>query len=458
MFFELLIVVYLVLFAVLVMRKLDWALYVLVFSLPSYLIRFQVFGIPMTLLEGMVLLVFAGWLVRKFKICNSRFKIQDSKFKIQNSRFAIQDSRFKIGGVDDFRFSIFSFRTLKYFKLAIMLFVVASTVSLFVAPDLRAAAGIWKAYIIEPILFLIVFVDTIRTRERVRNIIWALGLSTVIPGILAIVQKFTGIWIPNEFWAAEETRRVTSVYGYPNAIGLYFAPIITLLIGITVARLRPLFGARNIILGFIIAIGLLSVLFAQSKGAMLGIFVGTVFYAIFWKGKRMLFAGAIVLALIAGSMYSPAVDLKGNYTVSGGGSLEIRIQQWKETKELLKTRPVLGAGLAGYQTRVAPFHEKDYIEIFLYPHNIFLNFWVETGLLGLVAVVWLLALCYRLLLKPNSLQSTMFSLPVAGALTALIVHGLVDVPYFKNDLAVLFWILIGLVYIGYLQSNLKKEV
>jgi hypothetical protein len=33
------------------------------------------------------------------------------------------------------------------------------------------------------------------------------------------------------------------------------------------------------------------------------------------------------------------------------------------------------------------------------------------------------------------------ALPV---IIAILVHGLVDVPYFKNDLAVLFWMLIAL--------------
>ncbi len=29
-------------------------------------------------------------------------------------------------------------------------------------------------------------------------------------------------------------------------------------------------------------------------------------------------------------------------------------------------------------------------------------------------------------------------------MTALLIHGLVDVPYFKNDLAMLFWIIYAL--------------
>ena len=43
-------------------------------------------------------------------------------------------------------------------------------------------------------------------------------------------------------------------------------------------------------------------------------------------------------------------------------------------------------------------------------------------------------------------------------MTVLLIHGLVDVPYFKNDLAVLFWIIIGLIIINkkYDKENLQQ--
>ena len=37
-----------------------------------------------------------------------------------------------------------------------------------------------------------------------------------------------------------------------------------------------------------------------------------------------------------------------------------------------------------------------------------------------------------------------FAVMMASAMIALVVHGLVDVPYFKNDLAMLFWLLLAL--------------
>ncbi len=32
-----------------------------------------------------------------------------------------------------------------------------------------------------------------------------------------------------------------------------------------------------------------------------------------------------------------------------------------------------------------------------------------------------------------------------AAMVVIVIHGLVDTPYFKNDLAILFWLIIGLL-------------
>ena len=101
---------------------------------------------------------------------------------------------------------------------------------MFVGPELRAAAGMWKAYFIEPILFLVVLVMTIKKQDL--NKIWgALAVSVLVLAMVAIYQKVTGQLINNEFWAAAATRRVMSVFEYPNALALYLSPIIVILAG-----------------------------------------------------------------------------------------------------------------------------------------------------------------------------------------------------------------------------------
>lgn len=43
-----------------------------------------------------------------------------------------------------------------------------------------------------------------------------------------------------------------------------------------------------------------------------------------------------------------------------------------------------------------------------------------------------------------------------SAMIVIIVHGLVDVPYFKNDLAVMFWLFLAMM--GTINLELKQAI
>jgi uncharacterized ion transporter superfamily protein YfcC len=51
---------------------------------------------------------------------------------------------------------------------------------------------------------------------------------------------------------------------------------------------------------------------------------------------------------------------------------------------------------------------------------------------------------YKLALK-NHDQFSWLILGLILTMLAVIIHGIVDVPYFKNDLAILFWLWLALV-------------
>ena len=424
MFYNVLLSTYFILFAALSCLRLNWAVYLIIFALPGYLIRFQIFGIPMTLLESMILILFLALAIKK----SGNLEIRKLKQIIINHK-------------------------LYYF---IILFLSAATVSVFVSPDPRAALGIWKAYFIEPILFLLVFVSVI-DKYKLKNIFLAFSSSAFLLSLIAIYQKITGNLISNSFWAAEATRRVTSVFEYPNALALYLPPIIILIIGFGIAQIKKVknwnFNNYLFIIYHLLFVGIVvaSTIFTKSKGAIIAILAGLIFYAIFYKNYHKYFISLLTIIFISLYLYIfifGLPDLRGVATVDGGDSITTRINMWQETWAMLKDRPIFGAGLAGYQTIIAPYHQKNYIEIFLYPHNIFLTFWSEIGLLGLVVFLLIIAWFYKIGFNKNLLVAH-YPLPIVlmASMTTLLIHGLVDTPYFKNDLSVLFWLLIGSIII-----------
>jgi len=67
-----------------------------------------------------------------------------------------------------------------------------------------------------------------------------------------------------------------------------------------------------------------------------------------------------------------------------------------------------------------------------------------------------LAFSFKLLAVRDN-QDKFVVLGLLCAMVVIIVHGLVDVPYFKNDLAVMFWALVAMISAQCLTHNKRNE-
>jgi len=475
------IIVFLILYLYLSIKRLDWSLMVLLFLLPTYLIRFKIgvpglsgAEIPITLLEAMIWIVFIIWFYQNHKMVLVNLK---NKFKINN---------FKLKIVSDYPF-----------KWEMILLLIVSFIAAGISGFSNEALGVWKAYFFEPLLLFIAAFNIFGKNEesfkkKYFKMIIPLACSAFIISLFAVYQKITGHFIPKPLWSAEATRRVTSVFGYPNAVGLYLESIILLMVGFVISKtkataLKPLNDKWKIIfLVITILISILAIIFAKSVGASLGVGAGIICFALFANKKSRI--SAIIFLLVAAigiATYQPARHQALKYLTLNDFSGQVRKAQWKETWEMLKVDNhwLWGSGLSSYQNVIKPFHKegifvKDYddpdaqrklvfneeyrkahwqpLEIYLYPHNIILNFWTELGLAGLLLFAWIIVKYLFLGVKSLKLKVENERYLMVGlicAMVVMVVHGLVDVPYFKNDLAVIFWIL--MVMMG--SVNIKKD-
>ena len=189
-------------------------------------------------------------------------------------------------------------------------------------------------------------------------------------------------------------------------------------------------------------LSLIATALAQSEAAIVAIMATLLLAGLVNKNtRRLTVAGTLALGALV--LLSPwRADVVGKLTLQDYSG-QVRLSQWSETMNLLQDRWLLGTGLSGYPTALEPYHQATHYEIFQYPHNIILNIWVELGLLGFIAVA---LLGWQLLARGRSIK--LASLAEYAALFALIeiaIHGLVDVPYLKNDLAILTWLLIAIL-------------
>jgi O-antigen ligase len=384
-----------IIFAIIAVRDFRLAVFLLMASLPAYLLRLEIIGFPTTLLELMIGVVTIFWLINLTK------EKKDWSF-------------------------------LKPWLLPISLLVVAGVIGVVVAPDKTSALGIFKAFLIEPILFFIILRTTLKKFDDAEVALMFLGLGALLVAGFAVFQKFTGLSIPIP-WDVEG--RVTGIFPYPNAVGLYLGPIIILGLGALSRSLEAEFYPRA---GFWLLVTILSIVaifFSQTEAAWLAIPAALLVTRIFINRPR---AFAIILAVPI-LIISLSVPIFREKILLQDYSGSVRLKQWSETTNMLKDHLLFGAGLSGYQTALEPYHVFKEIEIFQYPHNIVLNIWTELGLIGLLAFIFFAWQTIRQFRSAKKIDSPFYWLTLA-CLTVLVemtIHGLVDVPFFKNDLAML---------------------
>jgi O-antigen ligase len=278
--------------------------------------------------------------------------------------------------------------------------------------------------------------------------------------IFAVIQNFTGANLPAAYYYPN-VKRLTSIFSYPNALSLLTAGISGFLVTYYICSQRKWEYLTVGILGIFLS------WWAVSQGALLAILFAFILFGAVKlykklktrKRKYLFFLIVISLALIFFNsslwtkvnqqLFHPVLDLQAT-------SLEIRSSQWQETYALLKDNWFRGTGLNAYQIKLVSYHKTAWLEIFLYPHNVFLNFWVELGLLGLLAFLLILYFIGREI-KKLFFEKNNLAWPLLIFWLILLIQGLADVPYFKNDLSLLFFVFLALTAQAKNTKTIYKE-
>ncbi|HEX5429960.1 MAG TPA: O-antigen ligase family protein [Patescibacteria group bacterium] len=386
-------------FALIAYFKPTFAVGLILALLPTYLVRFQFGALPTTLLELLLIVFLAVTLAKNF------WRLAELK---------------NLGKLNWF----------------IAAFVLAGIISAAISPDRHAALGILKAFILEPVLFFYALRLTLRKIQDLTTPLNLMFLSAILISLAGILQYATFIHLPLRFWGTgAEVERITSVFDYPNALALYLAPLCSFFFAGFVFGGRVL-NRKNLFIGLLIMIAALALTY--SRGAWLAFAVSVlVILAPKYPIKKVALAAAAIAAVL---LIIPQSRQRLALTAHDPSS-EARIDLMQAAEVRLERNPILGNGLAGFRTTLE--QQNFHGEILNYPHNIFFNFWIEMGALGLISFF---AVMIAAIARWN-INPAWFKTAALVYLLALFIHGLVDVPYFKNDLSILFWFVISIFYI-----------
>ncbi len=326
--------------------------------------------------------------------------------------------------------------------ILVALFFLSGLVAMLVKGVDRDKLGQFLVLFFQPIsLFFIsgyIFSKFPRAKELfLKTCYFFLALA----GIYAVVQYATLWGLPQAFWGnSNEPKRAVSFFIHPNFYALLCAPLLGFLLPDVFASLK---AKSHNLKAFLWVIGSAGLLLSLSRAGWLGLGAALAVYLIFAADKKIRIAigiAAMVLVILIVSV----PNLRWRFTLPfyGEKSAVSRLSLWQTGWKGISEAPITGLGLTGFAKNWQRLNtDAGLTESHNFPHNIFLDFWIETGLFGLFSFVGLVFLFIKNGLKN---RSDLFKLGTALFLTALIFQGLVDNPYFKNDLAMVFWIILSL--------------
>jgi O-antigen ligase len=335
----------------------------------------------------------------------------------------------------------------KLIIVLVSLFFLASLISLFVNGIDLAKFGQWLVLYVLPIGLakqLYYFIKTeVINKQTILNYIYVFLFAV---GVLAILQYFFLIGLPQDFWGnANEPKRAIGFFIHPNGFSLFITPLLAYLLPSVKTRLENLkrqvwsWNTAAILAWIFGAIGLF---LSLSRGGWLGLLVAGVIFVLFTSSKKMILGYVLAGLVVLGIIFAvPNFRYRVMLPFMGEKSTVARFSLWETGGKMIKDSPVLGQGIHGFNYNWDKFNTDAGLEHYNFPHNFVLNAWVDLGLLGILS--WLGIVALGIFYGVEN-RAKPYAFGLALFLIAILVHGLIDIPYFKNDLALIFWMILAL--------------
>ena len=382
--------------------------------LPLYVVRFKYGPISTTLLEGLVLATIAVYIVARWREHSLRFH-----------------------------------RT--PYDIPIALLLVAGAIAVFVPADKWHALGLYRAFFVEPVAIFYVGVDLLRRPAETRWVLLGLGVGSSIFAVMNIIA-FAVAYVEGTIVLGSPP---TALYTSSPEVAMFLEPPLALAAGFVLFSSE---GRDRLLAIAWMAFLLPALALTLSRGAYFALAVLVAVAVISNRRRLWIAAGVAAAAVVAVFLllqiplvqrrFAGQFDLGNSQTTIRG-----RLSIFTDTLSGLRDHPIFGVGLGDYHYLFRGTISE------IYPHDVWLTFWVEIVLLGLIAFAAIyFGLLYRGLRAMPHVQG--FYQPLLwGALGALIlwgVHGLVDSPYWKNDMSLELWIIAAFEVVA-IRSIAQKQ-
>jgi O-antigen ligase len=278
-----------------------------------------------------------------------------------------------------------------------------------------------------------IFLELLEKPSEREKGIRIMGIGAILFGVFSLILNLSGINIAHDL-------RLLGPLDAAVYLAFYLAPFF-LFFAIQFFEKR-----KSEDLFWAVLAGLL-LLATRSMGAIGASAIIMLLYFIRYKKINKTILALIIIAILATIFYTKILPtLQTNYS-----SLDERGEIWKTAIQLLKEPKnlLLGVGFGQFEHYYIQNVEQVLGRLpldfhVIQPHNIFFLFIFHYGILGLAFLSYLI---WRIIAVITHSSKT-FHFKKLAAIIALyfIIHGLIDTPFFKNDLLFLLLLFMELPY------------
>ncbi|MBA2133681.1 O-antigen ligase family protein [Capillibacterium thermochitinicola] len=244
------------------------------------------------------------------------------------------------------------------------------------------------------------------------------------------------------------------LFGGPNSLGTLIIMYTGVGLGFLLAKGKPY---AYFVFPFLTA-SVCALLATQSRGAWVGFAGMLVLLMLLNYKKKITLIFLVILLLAAGLlMINPTLNDRflSIFSLDKGGNMT-RIHIWQASLNMIKDKPLQGVGLgvfpAVYLEYAPPAAKKE--KTFAFAHNIFLQMAAELGLPGFLLFSLAFAHTYFLAYKLTK-SGNPFYQGIFASLVGVFIHQQVDLPIWKTNIGIGFWLLLGLA-VGLYAMEAKK--
>lgn len=361
-----------------------------------------------------------------------RFKLGNYATNLQEILIGLQILTFIYSTIEE---KIF-LQTIKNIKKhwVILSFIILTGISLLIVPVENKSDFVRHSkFLFFAGILTFIFIETFKNNEEKKYAFKIAGIGAMIFGLFSVIYNLLGYNVATDY-------RLLGPLDAAVYLGYYITPFFIFFI------IQFFENKKKSDLLYSIALGIL-MLATVSMGSVAGSLIIILLYLFKKSGSNVLKSKKfkIIIATICLIVSATVFYLKILPTIrTNYSSLNEREQIWQTSFSLLKNQKNLlfGIGYGQFQeqyfqhVKAVLGHEPlDYYV--LQPHNIFLLFIFQFGILGLIFLICCIKKNLQNIYNWKNNQPLNFHLLTNFLLLYFFIHGLIDTPFFKNDLLIL---------------------